>query len=145
MTGIQTQILVKSLLLQPLMLHSVTRCLNKKRPNFLKSCPKIGHSSFIFYYFFTMSQKSANILGYLCGKVCCHQLWKIAQSGHTGPSRLGGAIFAPKTKAICLQIGDFTICTTLIILDLFPGLTYHYSYPSHSQRTTESRHNSLFL
>ena len=52
--------------------------------NFSKSCPNKCHSSFNMKWYFTKKpKKSPMFLGYFCKQICCQQLSKIAQSGHT--------------------------------------------------------------
>ena len=77
-------------LLLLLVVSSVTRRWNQKLPNFTWNCPKVAthflHNSDIII----KSPKShQNIWATFCETICCQELVKIAQSGHTS----GGFLF----------------------------------------------------
>ena len=63
---------------------SVTRCWNKRSPNFTISSLKSNHSLYWKGMFFKVPQKVNKYLCNFSEKLCQQNLSKIAQSGHTG-------------------------------------------------------------
>ena len=64
---------------------SAPRCRKKKWPNTSKTCQKIAKASFSFKVMvFKIAPKVVEYLGYFSKKICLHDLFKIAQSGHAG-------------------------------------------------------------
>ena len=65
--------------------RTVTRCWNKKKSKFSKSCPKSSNSRFYLNLkLIKIDQKVAKYLGYFCNTICCPKSFKISQSSHTG-------------------------------------------------------------
>ena len=63
---------------------SLTRCWNKSCPNVSNSCPISNHSSLNSKSeIFNIAQRVSKYLRYFCKKICCQELSKMAQSGHT--------------------------------------------------------------
>ena len=55
---------------------------------FPKVAQILGNAIFILkIMLFKIAQELSNIFGYICKKICCRDLAKIARSGHTGCSR----------------------------------------------------------
>ena len=64
---------------------SVTRCWIKKIAQlFPKIAYIISKAVSTLFHLFQKAQKSTILSGYFCGQICCQELSKIAQSGHTG-------------------------------------------------------------
>ena len=63
---------------------TVTRFWGKKLPKCFHKLPKKYPQRFLHeLIFFKIAQKSTIFLGYFCKQICCRELSKIAQSGHT--------------------------------------------------------------
>ena len=55
----------------------------KSCPNVSAICLKISTAVFTLWGLFKVAQKSTILLGYFWKRICCQELSKIAQSGHT--------------------------------------------------------------